>query len=184
MNGTVKNCKGKGQVKFQIKNKLLFKKFTAANGNVSKQLVVPKNLKKTVIKVAHNSLLAKHLGVKKTSNKVLGNFYWPGVLVKIKKYCQSCNICQRTIAKGKVSKVSLGKMPLINTPFKKVAVNIVGPIKPMSNKKNKYILTMVDYATRYPEAIALPSIKTKKVAKALVNMYSKLGVPKKNAYKL
>ena len=63
-------------------------------------------------------------------------------------------ICQRTIQKGRVSKVPLGKLPLIDTPFKRIAVDIVGPIEPRSEKRNHYILTMIDYATRYPEAVA------------------------------
>ncbi|XP_060580696.1 uncharacterized protein LOC132737428 [Ruditapes philippinarum] len=175
--GTVRNCRGKGQVKFQVRNKMLFREFTAGNGDVSRQLVVPKDLRETVLKVAHDSLLAGHLGIRKTSDRVLGEFYWPGVLVEVRRYCQSCDICQRTISKGRISKVTLGKMPLIDTPFKRVAVDIVGPIEPMTDRKNRYILTMVDYATRYPEAIALPSIETERVAEALVDMYSRLGVP-------
>ncbi|XP_060592414.1 uncharacterized protein LOC132747116 [Ruditapes philippinarum] len=175
--GTVRNCRGKGQVKFQVRNKMLFREFTAGNGDVSRQLVVPKDLRETVLKVAHDSLLAGHLGIRKTSDRVLGEFYWPGVLVEVRRYCQSCDICQRTISKGRISKVTLGKMPLIDTPFKRVAVDIVGPIEPMTDRKNRYILTMVDYATRYPEAIALPSIETVRVAEALVDMYSRLGVP-------
>ena len=35
----------------------------------------------------------------------------------------------------------------------------------------------MDYATRYPEAIALPSIETERVAEALVEMFSRVGVP-------
>ena len=33
------------------------------------------------------------------------------------------------------------------------------------------------YATRYPEAVALPCIKTERVAEALVDMLSRVGVP-------
>ena len=71
----------------------------------------------------------------------------------------------------------LGKLPLIDTPFKGVAVDIVGPIEPRSEKRNRYILTMIDYATRYPEAVALPSIETERVAEALVEMFSRVGIP-------
>ena len=35
----------------------------------------------------------------------------------------------------------------------------------------------MDYATRYPEAIALPNIETERVAEALVQMFSRVGVP-------
>ena len=68
-------------------------------------------------------------------------------------------------------------MPLIDTPFKRVAVDIVGPIEPRSDKKSRYILTMIDYATRYPEAVALPSIETERVAEALIAMFSRVGIP-------
>jgi len=81
------------------------------------------------------------------------------------------------VSKGRNVRVPLGRMPLIDTPFKRVAIDIVGPIFPITDRKNRYILTLVDYATRYPEAIALPSIETERVAEALVDMFSRVGVP-------
>ena len=83
----------------------------------------------------------------------------------------------RTIQKGRVTKVPLGKLPLIDTPFKRVAVDKVGPIEPRSERKSRYILTMIDYATRYPEAVALPGIETECVAEALVETFSRVGIP-------
>ena len=58
-----------------------------------------------------------------------------------------------------------------------MAVNIIGPIDPITENKNRYILTLVDYTTRYPEAIALPRIETEHVAEALVEIFSRMGVP-------
>ena len=46
-----------------------------------------------------------------------------------------------------------------------------------SDKKSRYILTMVDYATRYPEAVALPSIETERIVETLVNMFSRVVIP-------
>ena len=40
---------------------------------------------------------------------------------------------------GSVRKVPLGSMPLIDTPFKRVAVDIVGPIAPPSEAGHRYI---------------------------------------------
>ena len=82
-----------------------------------------------------------------------------------------------TIRKGRVTKIPLGKLSLIDTPFKRVAVDIVGPIEPGSDKKLRYILTMIDYPMRYPEAVALPSIETECVAEALIGMFSRVGIP-------
>jgi hypothetical protein len=68
-------------------------------------------------------------------------------------------------------------MPLIDTPFKRVAVDLIGPITPVSDRGNRYILTVVDYATRYPEAMALKNIETETVAEALVDIFTRVGVP-------
>ena len=71
----------------------------------------------------------------------------------------------------------LRKLPLIDIPFKRVTVDIVGPIESRSEKRNRYILTMIDFAMRYPEAIALPSIEMELVAEALVEKFSRVGMP-------
>ena len=46
-------------------------------------------------------------------------------------------------------------MPFIEEPFHRVAVDLIGPLSPLSDKGNQYILTVVDYTMRYPESIAL-----------------------------
>lgn len=68
-------------------------------------------------------------------------------------------------------RVPLGRTPVIETPFHRVAIDIVGPINPPSKAGNRFILTLMDCATRYPDAIALPSIETERVAEALVEMF-------------
>ena len=68
-------------------------------------------------------------------------------------------------------------MPLVDMPFKRVAVDLIGPIIPSSDQGHRYILTLVDYATRYPEAVPLKNIDTETVAEALIDLYSRLGVP-------
>nr|XP_006823821.1 PREDICTED: uncharacterized protein LOC102805069 [Saccoglossus kowalevskii] len=68
-------------------------------------------------------------------------------------------------------------MPLIDMPFKRVAIDLVGPITPASDRGHLYILTMVDYASRYPEAVPLKNIDTETVAEALIDFYRRLGVP-------
>ena len=58
----------------------------------------------------------------------------------------------------------LGDMPLIDQPFKRVAIDLVVAIAPTSDKGHKHILTLVDYATRYLEAVLLKNIDTETVA--------------------
>ena len=175
-NITVSRGLNRGETKFIRKKDLTYRHFTKGN-KVTLQLVIPEGFHEKVLRFAHETLMSGHLGIKKTLDRVVSEFFWPGVCGDVARFCKSCDLCQRTIQKGRVTKVPLGKMPLIDTPFKSVAVDIVGPTEPRSDKKSRYILTMIDYATKYPEAVALPSIETERVAEALVEMFSRVGIP-------
>jgi hypothetical protein len=76
-----------------------------------------------------------------------------------------------------VARAPLEKLPIIDTPFKRVSVDIVGKIWPPSEKGHQFILTMMDHASRYPDAVPLKNIDTETVAEALVDMFSRVGVP-------
>ena len=163
------------QVRFQVKNGLLWRR-REEQGRTVNQLAVPKPLREKVMKLSHDDIMSGHQGVKKTYDRIIAHFFWPGIHGDVVRYCQSCDICQRTVAKGRVPKTPLGKMPLIDSPFKRVAVDLVGPIAPVTDRGNRYILVMVDYATRYPEATALKSIEAETVAEALVTMFTRVGI--------
>ncbi|GFO06581.1 Pol polyprotein [Plakobranchus ocellatus] len=42
--------------------------------------------------VAHDSINRAHLGIRRTKDKVLSNFYWPGVDGDVTRYCRSCDL--------------------------------------------------------------------------------------------
>ncbi|XP_068213402.1 uncharacterized protein [Palaemon carinicauda] len=71
----------------------------------------------------------------------------------------------------------------INTPYligevdARVSVDIIGKIHPPSEKGHQFILTMMDHASRYPDAVPLKNIDSESVAEALVDMFSRVGVP-------
>jgi hypothetical protein len=73
-------------------------------------------------------------------------------------------------ANGKVTRVPLGDMPLIDTAFPRIDVDLVGPLISATDSGNRYILSIVDYATRYLEAVPLSEIETERVAEAFVDM--------------
>ena len=56
-------------------------------------------------------------------------------------------------------------------------MDLIGPIHPPSDKGHRYLLTIMDYSTRYPEAIPLTNIDTETVAEALVEVYARVGIP-------
>ena len=164
---------------FIVKNKFLYRKRLDDDrfSNQQDQLIVPVCCRVDVLKMAHDGLMAGHQGIRRTYDRVRSHFYWPGMQADVTRFCRSCDVCQRTLPKGKVTKVPLGRMPLIDTPFKRIAMDLVGPIHPASDRGHRYILTVMDYATRYPEAVALTNIDTITVSEALVDIYARLGVP-------
>ena len=167
-----------GEVRFTTKAELLYRMLKTREGRIKSQLVLPKEMREKALRVAHEGIMSGHQGVNKTADRLSREFWFPGIGAEIARYCRSCDICQRTIAKGRVPKAELGVMPIIDTPFDRVAVDLIGPIEPMSERGHRYILTVVDFATRYPEAVALKNITTETVAEALVEIYSRVGIPK------
>ena len=53
----------------------------------------------------------------------------------VTSFCRLCGVCQKMIAKESVYRVPLGDMPLIDMPFRRVAMGLIGPISPASEKK-------------------------------------------------
>ena len=71
----------------------------------------------------------------------------------------------------------LVSLPIVNEPFSRIAMDIVGP-QPRSRSGNKYVLVVCDYATRFPEAFPLRSIDAENVAEELVKMFARVRIPK------
>ena len=72
--------------------------------------MVPNTLRGKVIKVAHNSIFGRHLGIKKNKDCIQTNFYWSGMQGDVTSFCQSRDVCQKTTAKGSVPHVPSGDM--------------------------------------------------------------------------
>ena len=117
------------------------------------------------------------MGVQRTLDRISTQFYWPGIHNDVSRFCRSCDTCQRTSPKGRNMKVPLDDLPTVDVPFKRIAIDIIGPISPVSDAGKQYILTIVDYATRYPEAVALSKIDTVSVAEAMMEIFSRVGFP-------
>nr|KAG5697202.1 hypothetical protein BaRGS_028938 [Batillaria attramentaria] len=175
--GTTKPSGKQGRVRFLWRKGVLQREYTGPSGTFY-QICVPERLRPGLLPLSHDVPMAGHLGCKKTQDRLQPGFYWPAQASDVRRYVASCDACQRTVPRGRIGKVPLGKHPLIDEPFRRVGVDLVGPIIPALDRKNRYILVAVDYATRYPKAVPLPSIEAERVAEALWEMWTRLGVPR------
>ncbi|HMK58804.1 MAG TPA: RNase H-like domain-containing protein [Nitrososphaeraceae archaeon] len=166
-------------VDFKVKKGILYRVFQNRNfnqGDPCTQMLVPKSCRIKLMELAHSSPFAGHLGRKATEDRIVLKFYWPGCFGDILRFCKSCDICQRTTPAGHVKKLPLGKMPTIDIPFRRVCIDLIGPLV-KSDRGHQYVLTLIDEATRFPECVALKKIDTSTVADALLSIFSRVGIP-------
>ena len=160
---------------FCVNNGLLYRGVQGRGGDTIEQLLVPKSYVSRVLYLAHTHQLGAHLGVQKTYDRVVARFYWPGAKKAVERFCQQCPECQ-LVAPRTPAHSPLIPLPIIEVPFSRIAMDIVGPL-PKSNRGHRYILVIVDYATRYPEAIPLRSASAKAVAHEIFTLSSRVGIP-------
>lgn len=141
------------------------------------QLVVPQALRAKVLYLGHTIPWSGHLGKEKTENRISRRFYWPGFHRDIMEYCKSCPECQLSARSSRGLKAPLISLPIIDTPFKRIAMDVVGPLE-RSRAGHRYILVIGDYATRYPEAFPLRNVKARQIANCLIQLFSRVGIPK------
>ena len=140
------------------------------------QIVLPCNLREPVIEVAHEAF-SGHLGINKTCDRILSEFYWPDLRKDVASFVNTCHTCQMV---GKPNQTippyPLQPIQVPSEPFSKIVIDVVGPL-PKTKKGNQYILTILDPTTRYPEAFPLKNITSKIIVSKLTTMFTTFGIP-------
>ena len=88
---TVSSGLNRGETKFVLKKDLMERQFTKGN-KLTLQLVIPESFREKVLRLAHESLMSGHLGNQKTMDRVLTEFFWPGVCGDVSRFCKSCDL--------------------------------------------------------------------------------------------
>ena len=112
----------------------MYRQFTKGN-KITLQL--PEGFREKVLRLAHETSMTGHLGIKKALDRVVSEFFFGQGFVVM--WLGFVNLA--TFVRELFSKV----VSLRYLWEKRVAVDIVGPIEPL----NEYILKMIDYAMRY-----------------------------------
>ncbi len=128
--------------------------------------------KKDIINRAHE---VGHEGAEKTTQRILNSYYWPGIWNDVRMWTKSCRKCQLCRPKPLPNNTEDNITP-IERPFVRVGLDIVGPL-PITKQGNSYIITLVDYFTKWVEAKAVPNMKTEEVVKFLIEIITRHGPP-------
>lgn len=147
----------------------------SSKGNL---LVVPSSLRNMVFELAHDNPLGGHLGSRKTEKKIRKYFFWPQMRTYIADKLRKCHVCQ-IIGKTAHNPASAPLLPIKcpEEPFERLVIDCVGPL-PRTKRGNQYIFTIIDMATRYPDAIPMSKINSRNIVRALIRFFAQVGIPR------
>uniref|UniRef100_A0A3B1K7E5 Integrase catalytic domain-containing protein n=1 Tax=Astyanax mexicanus TaxID=7994 RepID=A0A3B1K7E5_ASTMX len=92
-------------------------------------------------------------------------------------WCRECTDCASRKTSGPAPRAPL--LPSVTSrPYERIALDILGPL-PETPQKNRYILVVGDYFSKWTEAFSLPNQEAKTVAKVLTEEWiCRYGAPR------
>ena len=93
------------------------------------------------------------------------------------QWCASCPECQ-LVTPPAVPRAPLRPLPLVQVPFDRI--DIIRPLE-RSAQGHRFVLVLIDYATRYPEAIPLRNISARCCA-GVVSRHIVGGNPERDSH--
>jgi hypothetical protein len=104
-------------------------------------------------------------------------YYWATMLEDSFKYYKGCQACQRF---EKIQMVSVSVMnPIIKPwPFRLLDMDMIGKINPPSSKGHQYILAIMDYFTKWVEAVPMKLVTSNDVIRFVKeHVIHRFGIP-------
>ena len=95
------------------------------------------------------------------------------MIADVRELCRKCDKCQRTNHLLQKPRAELHPIPVTKV-WHKVGIDLVGPL-PETKQGNKYIITLSDYFSKWPEAAAIPSKHATGVARFLLDVFCRHG---------
>lgn len=144
------------------------------DGSFSTYLIASR--REPVIWSYHNTL--GHLAANSIVPKIKSRFWFPSMTSVIRQLVATCPTCQRH--RGPASSLSPAPISPISPtslPFERWGIDFVGPL-PSSRAGNRYLITAIDYTTRWPIAVPVKDMSSPTVVSFLYNqILMQFGAP-------
>lgn len=145
------------------------------NSTKGPRAVAPKSLRNIILKQNHDSILSGHPGKETTNKNIAKQYYWPNRQREVDFYCMTCAACSARRMHDKTN-MPLVEMPQPAEPFEFVGIDIT---QLPATENYQYILTIVDFFSRFLVMVPMKNQEASTVAKAFVeNFILKYNCPK------
>ncbi|KAK8779210.1 hypothetical protein V5799_019450 [Amblyomma americanum] len=162
---------GTSNSSYEVEDDILLKK-SIERGRVCRRVVVPAALRSSVMAVFHDD--NGHLGSEKTKTLVQRKYWWPSIAKDIRRYIESCHTCQAVNSRTTRAEGCLNPREIPSEPNVVISLDHMGPL----DGNEGYVLVCIDHATRYMDAVAVPSTSSKHYLDFLTNRWiPRFGVP-------
>ncbi|GBM24333.1 hypothetical protein AVEN_202320-1 [Araneus ventricosus] len=104
-----------------MRNDVLYKRNNDPMGQ-QWSLVVPKQLRRDVLKSLHDAPTSNHLGFAKMYDGIRRKYYWPGLNGNVRRYVSHCRECQRRKSPPQVPSGQLYPIKSPGVPFTKIGI--------------------------------------------------------------
>ena len=133
---------------------------------------MPKSFRRKIFSMIHN---LSHPSIRATVQLVTDIFVWHSMNKDITAWSRTCVHYQRSKI-HRHTKSSLGQFSQPTRRFGHIHVDVVGPLS--ISEGNRYLFTIIDRSTRWPEAVPMEEASTMSCANALLNSWvSRFGLP-------
>ena len=158
---------------YHNKNGVIYRTRLDRQGEPVQQICVPLPFRNKCLNMAHGKF--GHQGRNKMMDLLCPYFYWPTMSRDCRQTITSCDACQKH-DRSKPRQNPMQEREQATVPFENLSIDLVGPF-PTAVGGFKYLLTAVDLATRWPEAIPLRTTTAKIITHSLVSIFTRCGFP-------